>query len=263
MQTYVSFEREDDIGYLTFACDEPNKPATLDLQVLDELSERTREIRSSIAQLRAVVVRSNSKRYFVVGANINALETLNPETIVPWVQKGHVVLNQLESLPIPVIARVEGYVLGGGLELAMACDMIVASRDTKLGQPEANLGLVAGWGGSYRLSRRVGLARAKEMFFTAKIITAEEAYRMGLVNYVGDSAEVEAYLLTLLEGIRSCSALAVSQMKKLINDSSYVTVEQGSFAEAVASSICLASDDTKSRVAEFFESRQARGQKTE
>jgi enoyl-CoA hydratase len=263
MQTHVSFEREDDVGYLTFACDEPNKPATLDLGVLDELSERIGEIRASIDRLRAVVVRSNSRRYFVVGANVNALETLNPETIVPWVQKGHAVLNQLESLPIPVIAVVEGYVLGGGLELAMACDMIVASRDTKLGQPEANLGLVAGWGGSYRLPRRVGLARAKEMFFTAKIITAEEAYVMGLVNYVGDSAEVEAYLLALLEGIRNCSALAVSQMKKLIDDSSYISVEQAGFEEAVASSICLASGDTKARVADFFESRRKRGRKTE
>ena len=140
----------------------------------------------------------------------------------------------------------------------MACDLIVASRGAKLGQPEANLGVVAGWGGSYRLPRRVGLARAKEMFFTGKIITAQEAHSTGLVDYVGDSAEVEAYLATLLEGIRGCSALAVAQTKKLINDSPYITVEQAGFEEAVASSTCMASDDTKTRVASFLESKRQR-----
>jgi enoyl-CoA hydratase len=203
-------------------------------------------------------VRSSSDRYFVVGANINALQTIDAETIVPWVTKGHTVFNQLESLPMPVIARIEGYALGGGLELAMACDILAASRNAKFGQPEANLGFVTGWGGSHRLPRRVGLGRAKELFFTGKVIDAEQASAIGLIDFVGDSSELEEYLSSLIEGIRRCSGLAVSEMKKLVNDSLDLTLEQACAAEAVASSICIASQDTKVRVTEFLESRKKR-----
>jgi len=257
MQTHVIYQRENDIGYLTFACDEPGKPNTLDLQVLDELAARLDEIRCTLDCLRAVIVRSDSPRYFVVGANINALQTLTPQTIIPWVQRGHAVFNGLAALPLPVIARVEGYALGGGLELAMACDLIVASRDAKLGQPEANLGLVSGWGGSYRLPRRVGLSRAKELFFTGKAIDADAAYAMGLVDFVGDSAEVERHINGLLDGIRNCGRLAVSHMKALIDASPSATIGENCQAEAVASSLCLASDDTQTRVANYLQSRKA------
>jgi len=256
MQTHVALSQENDISYLTFACDEPGKPNTLDLQVLDELAARVDEIHCAPDTVRAVIVRSSSPRYFVVGANINALQTLTPQTIIPWVQRGHAVFNALAALPLPVIARVEGYALGGGLELAMACDLIVASREAKLGQPEANLGLVSGWGGSYRLPWRVGLARAKELFFTGRVIDAEAAYAMGLVDFVGDSAEVEHYLASLLDGVRACGRLALSHMKALIDASPSATIAENCQAEAVASSVCLASDDTQSRVASYLQSRK-------
>jgi enoyl-CoA hydratase len=257
MQTHVTYQSQDDIGYLTFACDEPGKPNTLDLQVLDELVVCLDEIRAALKDLRAVIVRSDSSRYFVVGANINALQTLTPQSIVPWVQRGHAVFNALAALPLPVIARVEGYALGGGLELAMACDLIVASREARLGQPEANLGLVSGWGGSYRLPRRVGLSRAKELFFTGKIIDAEAAYAMGLVDFVGDGAAVEQHIAGLLDGIRTCGRLAVSHMKALIDASPSSTIGENCQAEAVASSLCLASDDTQTRVTNYLQSRKA------
>jgi enoyl-CoA hydratase len=258
MKTTVTFERSDDIGYLTFACEDPIKPATLDHDVLDTLATHLTQIRSQSCELRAVVVRSSSEKYFVVGANINALQTLDAETIVPWVKKGHTVFSQLESLPVPVIARIEGYALGGGLELAMACDILAASRNAKLGQPEANLGFVAGWGGSYRLPRRIGVGRAKELFFTGQVIDAEQAHGLGLVDFVGDGAELEEYLSSLLEGIRRCSGLAVSETKKLVNESLDLTLEQACAAEAVASSVCIASQETKARVVEFLESRKMR-----
>jgi len=256
MQTHVLYERENDIAYLTLTCDEPGKPNTLDLQVLDELAARLDEVRSALGDLRAVVVRSDSSRYFVVGANINALQTLTPQTIVPWVQRGHAVFNTLAALPLPVIARVEGYALGGGLELALACDLIVASREARLGQPEANLGLVSGWGGSFRLTRRVGVARAKELFFTGKAIDAQTALAIGLVDFVGDASEVERYLATLLNGIRACGPLAVSQLKALLDNSPAATIAENCQAEALASSVCLASEDTQARVASYLSSRK-------
>jgi enoyl-CoA hydratase len=258
MQTHIFLEERGDIGYLTFACDQPGKPATLDHHALDEFAAKLEEVESRMRDLRALVVQSNSERYFIVGANINALRTLDAETIIPWVRHGHVVFNQLESLPIPVIASVEGYALGGGLELALACDLIVASRNSMLGQPEARLGLVAGWGGSHRLPRRIGLARAKELFFTGKLVEAEEALKIGLVDFVGDSSDIHSHLESLFEGIRLCSPLAVSQMKKLVNNSPNITIQEGGLEEAAASSICFSSDDTKMRVAGYLEKNRKR-----
>ena len=258
MQTHVGLEFRGDVAYLTLACDEPGKPATLDIAVLDELDRRLAEIEARAGELVAVVVGSATTRYFVVGANVNALQSLDAETIVPWVQKGHAAFNRLEALPLPVIARVEGYALGGGLELAMACDLILAARGARLGQPEANLGFVAGWGGSYRLPRRVGIARAKELLFTARTIDADEAQRMGLVNWVVDEGELDGQLEILLADMRKLSRVAIAEMKALLCESPYITVEQSCAHEAVASVRCLADGDTQARVAAFLESRQKR-----
>jgi enoyl-CoA hydratase len=256
MQTHVSLKVQDDIAYLTFACDEPGKPATLDLQVLDELQQALDEIRARAGQLRAVIVSSDSPKYFVVGANVNALEALKAETITPWIHKGHAVFNQLEALPLPVIARVEGYALGGGLELAMACDLIVSSHNARFGQPEANLGFVAGWGGTYRLPRRVGVAKAKELFFTGKIIDAQQAYAIGLTGFCGEPDALDQHLDALLDSVRKCSPVAVSQMKALVNNSLDIALEEACTAETVASGICMTEGDTRERVAAFLKSRK-------
>lgn len=261
MQTHVNYEQKEDIGHITFACEVPGKPTTLDLQVLDELDACLDKIEATAETLRALIVQSAFPKYFLVGANINALQTLNAETIVPWVQRGHAVFNRLARTPAPVIAKVDGYALGGGLELAMACDLIAATENAKFGQPEANLGVVAGWGGSYRLPRRVGLAKAKELFFTGRIVDAITAHRIGLADFVGD---VDGYLDALLADIRKCGRVAVSYMKQLIDNSPHITIEQNCLDEAVASSRCMADADTQARVASYLESRKSKvkGQKS-
>jgi enoyl-CoA hydratase len=255
MQTHVTFEHKGDIGYLTFACETPGKPTTLDLHVLNELDACLDEVETLTATLRAIIVQSAFPKYFLVGANINALQTLNAETIVPWVQGGHAVFNRLARLPLPVIAKVEGYALGGGLELVMACDLIAATESARFGQPEANLGVVAGWGGSYRLPRRVGLAKAKELFFTGRIVDAATAHDIGLADFVGD---VNAYLDALLADIRKCGRVAVASMKRLIDNSPGITIEQNCLDEAVASSRCMADADTQARVANYLEGRKSK-----
>lgn len=276
MQTHVAFEQRGDTGYLTFACETPGKPTTLDLRVLDELDACLDDIDLRLAagsdrrsavdvrtgaesppDLRALIVHSAFPKYFLVGANVNALQTLNAETIVPWVQRGHAVFNRLARLPLPVIARVEGYALGGGLELAMACDLIAATEAAKFGQPEAKLGVVAGWGGSYRLPRRVGVARAKELFFTGRIVDAQTAFAIGLADFVGD---VDAYLDALLADIRACGRAAVASMKHLIDHSPAITIEQNCLDEAVASSRVMADVETQARVARYLESRKAKAE---
>jgi len=256
MQTHVNFKRQKDIVTLTFASEDAKQPPTLDLDVLDRLSDVLERIEEEHEELRAVVVRSNSEKHFVAGANINALRDLDAASIVTWVRRGHEVLNALAELPLPVIAWVEGDVLGGGLELALACDLILATDNAKLGQPEAQLGLVSGWGGSHRLPRRVGLAKAKEMFFTSCILDARTAYDFGLVDYVGIREAVQKYLDQLLEGIRRCSPLAVAHMKLLLDDSLDTTIDENALAEASASIRCMNHADTQQRIADFLAKRK-------
>lgn len=257
MQTHILLEIHADIAHLTLTPDEPGKPPTLDYAALDELAAHIATIRAAEG-LRAVIVRSASEKYFCVGANINALKTLDAKTIVPWVERGHAVFNDLAALPLPVIARVEGFCLGGGLELAMACDLIAASKTARFGQPEAVLGVIAGWGGTWRLPQRVGIARAKELFFTGRVIAADEAAHIGLTNFAGETAEVEAYLTDFLAGLSKCSPLAVARMKAIVDRSTALTPDDARRAEADASAACMTSADTRMRVTEYLESRRRR-----
>jgi enoyl-CoA hydratase len=258
MQTHVTLEIERNVAFLTFGAEQPGKPPTLDHAVLNELAADIAAIRDQIGQLRAVVVRSATPRYFVVGANIHALKLLDAQTIVPWIQHGHAVLNELAALPLPVIARVDGFALGGGLELALACDLIVAAETARLGQPEANLGLVAGWGGSFRLPRRVGPGRAKWMFFTARILEAQEAYNMGLVDVIASAGELDAAILSILESIRQVSPLSVKHLKHLVDRSTAIALADSLAGETAVSSDCMTSADTRERVARYLDSRQGR-----
>ena len=262
MQTTIRLTYDHDIATLTFVTDPPGKPATVDYEVLTQLDHALDEIEQRLERdqerLTALILRSESERYFVVGANIRALETLNAETIVEWVARGHTVFNRLEALPLPVIARIDGFALGGGLELAMACDLIVATEGAKFGQPEADLGLVAGWGGTYRLPQRIGKARAKELFFTGRTISAETALAYGLVNFVGDEVAVDVYLDDLFADMRPLSAPAIAHTKRLVNVSSLISQAENCTAEVDASRQLLSGTDTQQRVANFLDSRKAK-----
>jgi enoyl-CoA hydratase len=140
----------------------------------------------------------------------------------------------------------------------VACDIIASSDTASFGQPETGLGFITGWGGSYRLPRRVGEARAKELIFTGKIIQAAEAYRLGLVNFVGTSEELEQYLASTLESIAKNSRIANAQAKQLLNNSLNTTLQMNCYEEAIASSVCLASGDTQQRLENFFRAREKR-----
>jgi len=255
VQTHVSWEREGDLAYLNFGCDPQGKPNTMDRTVLAELQTCLREIKTSAPELRALIVRSLSERYFIVGANVNALKELDASTIGEWVAAGHAVFNQLEALPLPTIARLEGFTLGGGLELALCCDLLLAGPEAKFGQPEARLGLVPGWGGSMRLPRRIGLGRAKELFFTGRIVDAQQALTMGLVDFVGDKEAIDSYIDALLADIRQCAPQAVAECKSLLNRSVTISNEESLSSEAWSSEACLANAETQERVATYLQSR--------
>lgn len=255
--TNIEFIQENQVGIINFYEENPTHPCTLDHRVLDKLDEILDSIYNNKEEIRVVLVKSSSTKFFIVGANIKALQELNSDNIVDWVKKGHNIFNRIESLGIPVIAVIDGYALGGGLELAMACDMIFATKKSKFGQPEASLGVIPGWGGSYRLPKKIGLPRAKELFFTGKVITASEAYGMGLVNHVAeDENELSDLINKTVEDIKKNDRLAVSYIKQIVNNSVEGSLMQNKFDEATASSVCMNSETTKKRLYDFFEQRK-------
>lgn len=256
MATKINFAVEDQVGYISFYEENEKHPCTLDHPTLDELNGIIDQIKALQSEIRAVVVQSRSPKYFVVGANIKALQELTPVNMDEWVKKGHLIFNRFQQLPMPVIAKVHGYALGGGLELAMACDFIVAADTANFGQPEASLGVIPGWGGSCRLATRIGAARAKEMFFTGKIIPAARAFELGLVNQVVPMEKLDQTLGEILEAIKKNDPTAIMYIKQIINNHFERGMEENRAEEATASVVCMYSPGTQHRLEEFFNSRK-------
>jgi enoyl-CoA hydratase len=255
MKTHVNLEYQETIAYLTFSSEDPDRPPALDYEVLDELEQHLKKIRAENESLAVLVVQSSSPQYFIVGANLQALKTINKDSIAEWIERGHDVFNMLEDLPLPVIAKITGDTLGGGLELALACDLVFSSQEASFGQPETKLGFIPGWGGSYRLPRRIGEARAKELIFTGKTINAEEAYRIGLIDFVGTEADLEEHVFSTIQNIAKNSKLAISLAKRLIKSSITSDLQANCSKESLASSVCLTSGDTQQRLEDFFKKR--------
>lgn len=254
--TKVSLSREKQIAFLTFYEEQERKPCTLDWDVLRSLDGCLGEIEASSGDVRVVIVESKSPKAFLVGANIAALEELDTTNIMEWVRLGHRVFNRLSSLPVPVIAKVKNMALGGGLELAMACDFIVAGESAVLGQPEASLGVMPGWGGSCRLAVLAGPARAKELFMTGQRITARQAYEWGIVNHVCPMDVIDQFVLSLAEQIMANDKQVIAFIKERLNNAYYGDIFGSAAFEAISSSVCLASAETRKRLSNFFSKRK-------
>jgi enoyl-CoA hydratase len=260
MPTTAEIEFQRNIATLTLANVEARKPATLDAGTLNALAARLEEfeawrVQQSVTTL--LVIRSAHERYFVVGADIAALEQLDATTIPDWVGLGHRVFAALEAVNAPTLARVQGFALGGGLELAMACDFIWATPSAQFGQPEVKLGLPPGWGATLRLPRRVGMARAKEMLLSGRIVDATVALLWGLVDHVAEQAALEAELAEFAASVAQCSPLAVAETKRLVQINEAAMVESTLAAEASASARCMAHVDAPARIEAFLASRGA------
>jgi enoyl-CoA hydratase len=208
------------------------------------------------AGLKAVVIRAASEKYFVVGANIEALRQLTPEGMEYWVRRGHRCFNRLANLPFPVIACVAGATMGGGLELAMACDYIVAGDGARFAQPEAALGFMMGWGGTYRLAKMIGPGLAKHMYYTGKVLTASEARDAGLVVEVVPVNELNKRMEEIVASIRKNAALGIRFTKETINAHLFDRAELAVLYEASSSVSCIHSPETKKRMEDFFTSRR-------
>ena len=222
----------------------------LDVATLTELCDRLREL-AGTDSVRAVVLTGAGEKAFAAGADIKYMSGLSADGAKAWGGLGHETTRLIESMPKPVIAAINGFALGGGCELALACDFRYASARAKLGQPEINLGIVPGWGGTQRLARVCGLAVAKDLIFTGRVIDAEEALRFGLVNEIADPV-LERALQTARE-LAKKSAVALALAKRLVNMSPFsLAVEAKEFGELFGTA------DAKEGLTAFVEKREPR-----
>ncbi len=236
-----------DGGVAVVTIDRQDALNALNVETLTELRDRLKEVAED-AEIRAVVLTGAGEKAFVAGADIKYMSSLEPGQAKEWGALGHAAANLLEQMAKPTIAAINGFALGGGCELALACDLRYASERAKLGQPEINLGIVPGWGGTQRLARVCGVGVAKDLIYTGRTIDAETAYRVGLVNRVVDPV-LDAALETARE-LASKSPVALALAKRLVNMSpGALDREADEFGDL------FASEDAREGLAAFVEKR--------
>ena len=233
----------------------PEKRNALDRQVRSEFLDAIAAARANDA-VRAIVVTGAGDKAFVAGADISEFEERT--TVEQWrVMKSPTIFDAIERCPTPVIAAVNGYCLGGGMELALSCDIRIASASARFGQPEVNLGIIPGGGGTQRLPRIVGLGAALKMILTGEMIGADEALRLGLVNEVLDPSALLDRALALAETIGAKSPVAVAAAKEATRAALNLPLDDGLKLETALFQLCFASDDRAEGVRAFLEKRAA------
>jgi enoyl-CoA hydratase len=223
----------------------------LDLETLTELRDRLAEL-AGATDVRVVVLTGAGERAFVAGADIKAMSAMDLEQARAWGALGHETAVLLETMPKPTIAAVNGFALGGGCELALACDVRYASTTAKLGQPEVSIGIIPGWGGTQRLPGLVGIGVAKELIMSGRLIDSDEAFRIGLVNAVFPPDELMAKALELARTFAAKSPLILAAAKETINR----TFHGDLGAEAEAFAQLFGSEDQREGMAAFIEKRE-------
>ena len=249
---FVKYEPKGDIAYLVI--DRPEALNALNAQVLADLDAALDNI--DLDLIRCVILRGAGEKSFVAGADIAQMKDLNQAGGEAFGKQGNDVFLKLESFPIPVIAAVGGYALGGGCELAMACDFRICSDTAVFGQPEVGLGITPGFGGTQRLARIVGPGMAKQMIYTARNIKADEALRIGLVNAVYPAAELYAAAEKLASTIAANAPIAVRGCKKAINEGAALPIEQAVVCEEKAFGSCFETGDQQEGMGAFLEKRK-------
>ena len=239
----------------TLTVNRPDKLNALDNATIAELASAIDEVRNR-DDVGGLIL-TGAGRAFVAGADIGELEALGAMSAKALAQRGQEVFRQFESSPKPIIAAVNGFALGGGCELAMACHIRIASEAAKFGQPEVKLGLIPGYGGTQRLARLVGKGRALQLLLTGELIDAAEAYRIGLVNRVVPAAELTQAASAMLKQILANGPLAVSHCIEVVNRGIDVTLDEALTLEATAFGLLAATDDKREGTRAFVEKRAA------
>jgi len=243
----------------TVKINNPEAMNALNSTVLSELDEAFTEIAAN--EDVSVVVITGEGRAFVAGADISQMSTMNATEGKAFGVQGSAVFRKIENLNKPVIAAINGFALGGGCELAMACDIRIASNKAKIGQPETGLGITPGFSGTQRLPRIVGPGKAKEIIYTAKPITADEAYRIGLVNSVVEPEALMDAAYTMAKQIAKNAPIALKYSKEAIDKGMQTDIDSAISLENDLFALCFSTEDQKEGMKAFFEKRPAEWKK--
>jgi enoyl-CoA hydratase len=248
----VKVEKKNRIAYVTI--DRPKVLNALNMATMEELRQVFTDLRDD-KETRVVILTGGGEKAFVAGADINELAKNDPVQAKAYTHRGQAVLDLIENLGKPVIACINGFALGGGCEIAMACTMRLASENAKLGQPEVKLGIIPGYGGTQRLARLVGTGLAMQMVLTGEMISAREAHRIGLVNEVLPTAQLMARAEEIAGKIIGMAPLAIQYCMEAVNQGMNMTLQEGLFLEATLFGICCATEDKKEGTTAFLEKR--------
>ena len=249
---FINYEVEGQIGIITI--NRPKALNALNSTVLDELDKTLDAV--DLEAVRCLILTGAGEKSFVAGADIGEMSTLTQSEGEAFGKKGNDVFRKLETFPLPVIAAVNGFALGGGCEISMSCDIRICSENAVFGQPEVGLGITPGFGGTQRLARIVGTGKAKEMIYGARNIKAEEAYRIGLVNNVYPLDELMPAAKKLAATIARNAPIAVRACKRAINEGLQVDMDQAIVIEEKLFGSCFESHDQKEGMACFLEKRK-------
>jgi enoyl-CoA hydratase len=255
--SFIRVENPEE-GIRVVTVDRPEKLNALNSQVLEELGAAISSAERDAA-LRCVVITGAGEKAFIAGADIAELAKLTPLEGREHSRRGQALVDHIESLPVPTIAAINGYAYGGGLELAMACAIRVASENARMGLPETSLGIIPGYGGTQRLARHVGRARALELVLTSeKGLTAADAERIGLVNRVVAAGQALPAALEIARKIRANGPVACRYALEAIRRGLDVPLAEGQVLEATLFGLCAATEDMKEGMNAFLEKRPAK-----
>lgn len=249
---YILYEQNGNVAAITINREKALN--ALNSQVLDELNATLDAV--DLATVRCLVITGAGSKSFVAGADIGEMSSLTKAEGEAFGKKGNDVFRKIETFPIPVIAAVNGFALGGGCEISMSCDIRICSDNAVFGQPEVGLGITPGFGGTQRLARLVGPGMAKQMIYTARNIKADEALRIGLVNAVYTQDELMAAAEKMAAGIAKNAPIAVRNCKKAINDGLDADMDEAIVIEEKLFGDCFESYDQKEGMAAFLEKRK-------
>ena len=246
---FVTYEVQDRVGIITINREKALN--ALNSQVLDELSQAFDGV--DLNEIRCIILTGAGEKSFVAGADIGEMSNLSKSEGEAFGKKGNDLFRKIETFPIPVIAAVNGFALGGGCEISMSCDIRICSDNAVFGQPEVGLGITPGFGGTQRLARLVSPGMAKQLIYTARNIKADEAYRIGLVNQIVPQAELMETALKMAKGIAANAPIAVRNCKKAINDGLSVDMDKAIVIEEKLFGDCFETEDQKAGMANFLE----------
>jgi 3-hydroxypropionyl-coenzyme A dehydratase len=248
---FLKVDREEDVVQITI--NRQDKLNAMNLGVMDEFISLLDNLEKDSSKV--IIITGEGTKAFSAGADIEYMSKIGPAEAEKYALRGHEVLNKIEKLEKPVIAAVNGYALGGGCELALACDIRFASNNAQLGQPEVTLGICPGWGGTQRLLRIVGPARAKDLIFSGRKIMVEEALSMGLINKIfpSDSLlfETKAYAKVLSKN----SSFAIGISKMLVNRGMDTNLDTGLKLEIYSWAVCFSTKEREERMRKFIEKK--------